>query len=150
MLAVAAALGALGAGGLDPLVRRVPRLSVLRALAADRVALAACFAMAFPFAAVNSFVVWLILCAYGVPLSYPATLGLIPTLDVVISLPVTVSGVGVREGMFAWALAPLGVDTATALAIACTRWSGELVRSALGGALWVAGERILPARRTAN
>jgi uncharacterized membrane protein YbhN (UPF0104 family) len=150
MVLVAATLGALAAGGLDPLMRRVPRLSVVRALAADRRALGWCFAMAFPFAAVNSFVVWLILGAYGVDLSYADTVGLIPTLDVVISLPITVSGLGVREGMFAWALAPLGVDPATALAIAATRWSGELVRSALGGALWVAGERILPARRPAD
>lgn len=50
----------------------------------------------------------------------------------------TISGVGVREGVMARALAPYGAAPTLAVAIALTRWTGELGRAALGGVLlWV-------------
>jgi hypothetical protein len=53
-------------------------------------------------------------------------------------LPVTLSGVGVREGVFVHALARFGATEELAVAIALTRWTGELGRAAVGGlmALW--------------
>lgn len=96
----------------------------------------ACGLLAIPFALVNCFVVYAILHGFGAALPYRDVLGLIPTLDVIISLPITISGLGVREEMFVRGLAAWNIDPATALAVASTRWSGELFRSLLGGALW--------------
>jgi len=101
--------------------------------------LAACLAAAVPFAGINCFVVWVVLRAYGVEVRYVEVLGLIPTLDVVISLPVTVSGVGVREMVFVDGLRPWGADATTAVAVALTRWSGELFRAGIGGVLFLVG-----------
>lgn len=120
----------------DAVATRVDRLARLRPPPARVVA---CLAAAVPFAAVNCFVVWVVLRAYGVRLSYPEVLGLIPTLDVVISLPVTISGVGVREMVFADGLRPWGAPATTAVAVALTRWSGELFRAGIGGVLFLLG-----------
>ena len=92
-----------------------------------------------PFAAVNCGAVWLAAFAHDVALSYPESLGLIPTLDVIIVLPLTIDGVGVRESLFVHGLAPFGATEATALAVALTRWFGQLSRSAAGGVFWLAG-----------
>ncbi len=92
-----------------------------------------------PFAAINCGAVWFAALVHGVALSYPDTLGLVPTLDVIIVLPVTIDGVGVRESLFVHGLAPFGATEATALAIALTRWFGQLSRAAVGGVLWLAG-----------
>lgn len=95
-----------------------------------------CGLAAIPFALINCFVVYAILAGFGVPVPYVDVLGLIPTLDVIISLPITVSGIGVREEMFTRGFAAWGVAPATAIAVASTRWSGELFRSLVGGLLW--------------
>ena len=92
-----------------------------------------------PFAAVNCGAVWLAAVVHGVDLSYPASLGLIPALDVIIVLPLTIDGVGVRESLFVHGLAPFGATEATALAVALTRWFGQLSRAVAGGVLWLAG-----------
>lgn len=95
-----------------------------------------CAALAVPFALVNCFVVYAILRGYGVQIAYPEVLGLIPSLDVIISLPITIAGVGVREGMFVVGLGPWGAAPPVAMAAATTRWSGELFRAGLGGLWW--------------
>lgn len=102
-------------------------------------ALAWCALGALPFAALNCLVVWGLLRGFGVAIGYGEVLGLIPAMDVVISLPVTVSGAGVRELVFAHGLASWGVTPEVALAVAWLRWSGELVRSLVGGVWWAVG-----------
>lgn len=93
--------------------------------------------LAVPFALVNGLVVFVLTSAFGLPLGYPDVLALVPAADTVISLPVTVSGIGVREGVFVHILAPFGADEATAVAIAVLRWSGELGRASVGGLLFL-------------
>lgn len=107
-------------------VRRQPRRLVLAGL------------LAVPFALINGLVVWVLVRAYGLGMSYPDVLAVIPAADTLISLPVTVSGIGVREGVFVHVLAPWGADEATAVAVAVLRWTGELGRAAVGGLLFVA------------
>jgi len=111
-------------------VRRQPRRLVWAAL------------LAVPFALINGLVVWVLVRAYALGMSYPDVLAVIPAADTLISLPVTVSGIGVREGVFVHVLAPWGADEATAVAVAVLRWTGELGRAAVGGLLFlVAGGR---------
>ena len=92
----------------------------------------------FPYAFINCLNVWLIGEAFGLSWGYDDVLGMIPAADALISLPVTLSGVGVREGVFVHALARFGATEELAVAIALTRWTGELGRAAVGGllALW--------------
>ena len=116
-----------------PISRRLFRLAEVHANARD---IAACALLAVPFALVNCGVIYVILRAYGVPLTYLEVMGVIPTIDIIISLPITVSGLGVREGMFVVALAGWGVDPAVAVAVSFTRWTAELFRSGLGGLWW--------------
>lgn len=114
-------------------VRRIASLSVpsLRVLA--------CLLLAVPFAALNVTVVWVILVAYGAPLSLATVFGVVPAADVLISLPITVAGVGVREGLFVHAFAAWGVAEPVALAVAFTRWSAELGRAAAGAVFFALG-----------
>jgi glycosyltransferase 2 family protein len=101
----------------------------------------ACLLAAVPFALLNCLSVWCVARGYGVALSYPTIMGVIPTLDVLISLPVTISGVGVREAAYVHGFGAYGVDAPTALAIAFTRWTGELFRAGVGGVLFLAAPR---------
>jgi uncharacterized membrane protein YbhN (UPF0104 family) len=95
--------------------------------------------LAFPFALINGLVVWIVLVAYGIDMSYAEVLAVIPAADTLISLPITVSGLGVREGIFVYVLAPWGADEAVAVAAGFTRWTGELGRALAGGLLLVVG-----------
>ena len=61
-------------------------------------------------ALVNSAIVWALLLAAGTPIPFAIVLGLIPAADVLIWLPISVGGVGVRESVFALALAPWGIS----------------------------------------
>lgn len=125
---------------------RLSRLGLGRRLAGFRPAparLAASWLCTLPFAAINCAAAWFALARLGLELPYPTVLGLVPTLDLLIALPLSISGVGVRESAFQLAFrhAP-----EAALAAAWLRWSGELVRAAVGGLLFVAGPG--PGRRT--
>lgn len=83
----------------------------------------------------NVLSVWLLFRGAGVPVPLAAAPAIVPAMDTVISLPVTVSGLGLREGVFVVALAPWGISEATAVALGLVRWSGELGRALLGGLL---------------
>ena len=93
--------------------------------------------LAIPFALINGLSIFVALRGHGIGLSYVEVLALFPAADTLISLPVTISGVGLREGVFAHALAPWGVSESLAVAASLTRWSGELGRAAVGGVLFV-------------
>jgi hypothetical protein len=95
--------------------------------------LLACLALTFPLAAINSLIVWEILSAHDATVPLRDVLGMLPTADVLISLPITINGLGIREGLFVHCLAAWGVSAPVALAVAFTRWTGELGRAALGG-----------------
>jgi len=75
------------------------------------------------------------------PPGFGLALALVPAMDAVISLPITINGVGLREAVFMHAAAPLGIPASTALGLALVRWSGELGRALLGGALVAFGDK---------
>jgi uncharacterized membrane protein YbhN (UPF0104 family) len=131
-----------GPAGLQRLPVRVARwFAPLARLRANAAPLWVSLVLAFPFAFVNIAVVWAIGRAYGIPLPLPDAMGAIPAMDLVIVLPITISGVGVREGMFVHVLGAWGVAEPLALAIAFWRWSGEIGRAAVGGILFALGDR---------
>jgi uncharacterized membrane protein YbhN (UPF0104 family) len=114
----------------------------LRALTAAPRALALASLLVVPTAALNVLSVWLVLRGYGVPMPLSEAAAVVPAADTVISLPVTVAGLGLREGVFVTFLAPWGVPESRAVAAAFTRWTGELARAAVGGVLFVASGRL--------
>jgi uncharacterized membrane protein YbhN (UPF0104 family) len=89
--------------------------------------------------ALNVLSVFVVATALGADLPLLDAIGVVPAMDTVISLPVTISGVGLREGVFVLAFEPRGLDQDAAVAAAWTRWSGEIGRALVGGALFAVG-----------
>ena len=110
--------------------------TALKAIGGDGRRLALAGALTLPLSAGNIAAAWVALHAYGLTLPLSDALALVPAMDSVILLPITVSGVGLREGVFVYVLRDMGVTEAAAVAMALTRWTGELGRSALGGVLF--------------
>ncbi len=100
--------------------------------------------LTLPVAAANVTSVWLVLRGYGVPMGIAEAAAVVPAADTVISLPVTVAGLGLREGVFVTFLEPWGVPESRAIAAAFTRWTGELARAAVGGVLFAVSGRLRP------
>ena len=98
--------------------------------------------LAVPCALINIGVVWGILWGFGAPLDLREVSALLPAADVVIWMPVSISGLGVREGLFAYFLAPRGLSAGAAVAVGLTRWTGELTRALVGGILFVLGDTV--------
>ena len=95
--------------------------------------------LALPFVLVNAGTVWLILQAFSVPISYGVVVTIFPTADAVISLPISINGIGVREVIFSHVLPSVGITGEVSVAIAWTRWTGELGRATAGGILFLCG-----------
>lgn len=93
--------------------------------------------LAVPFGFLNVFSMWIVLYAFDTGISYPDALMLIPAADVWVSLPITISGVGVREGVVSYVLGLRGIDPSVAVSAALVRWFGELMRAAVGGVWFV-------------
>ena len=99
--------------------------------------LVACVLLAVPMVFVNCAVVWFLLDCFGHPMAFGTVVALVPAMDVVILLPISVAGIGVRESVFAIAFASRGVSVDTAIAIGMIRWAGELTRAGIGCMLWL-------------
>lgn len=105
----------------------------------DRGALLRAGLLTLPFSLLNCLVAWTVLRGHGVSVSYLDALAVIPAVDTLISLPVTIGGLGLREGLMVGLLAPWGVDEARAVAVGLSRWAAELGRAAVGALLLLAG-----------
>src|SRR5262245_43933921 len=81
---------------------------------------------------------WLVL-ARGLEIPIPATslLLLVPFISLAAMLPITVSGLGVREGAWSLLLAPLGIASADAIGFSLLYWLCGLPIGVVGGALFV-------------
>ena len=148
-LFVCAAVGAFGliAVGLraGPQLGRLPRIGpwlsprIGRFIAAMRLGLAEraltlrVALLSLPMAVLNVLSVSLLLNHVGANLSVHRAMGLVPAMDAMLSLPVSLGGVGVREGVFVVVGGAIGVPKGAALTVAWLRWSGELGRGLLGG-----------------
>lgn len=104
---------------------------------ADRRRLLLSGLLTVPFSLVNCLVVFVIVRGYGLDLAYLDVLALVPAVDTLIALPISVGGLGVREGLFVDLLAPWGATQSLGVAVALTRWAAELGRAAVGGVIFV-------------
>ena len=124
-----------------PAVSRVPRIGprLVRMVEALRSAARAwkislqLLALGLPMAVVNILSVTLLFQAGGAAAWSVRDALIVPAMDAVLALPVTIGGVGLREAVFLEVGAVLGLPGPVALAIAWTRWSGELSRALVGG-----------------
>jgi glycosyltransferase 2 family protein len=82
----------------------------------------------------NVLVVWLIGQALGLSVPGSYYLILVPTVTLLTLLPISLNGMGVREGSTVVMLAPLGVDSGTAITLALL-WFAAFVLPSMGGVL---------------
>ena len=139
-------LAAAGAGWGPGVARRLPgRLGDFAARSAEALLqvrarpdlVLVALALAAPSALINCATIWVILHGHGIAMPYIDVLAIFPAADTIISLPITISGVGVREAVYAHTLAPWGATEAHGAAAGLTRWMAELARAAVGGVLFV-------------
>jgi hypothetical protein len=115
----------------------------VHALGGARRAVLWALVLTLPVALINIAVVTLVLQAFGVSLPFSDVMALAPAADAVIALPLTINGIGLRESAFEILLQPLNVAGEIAVAVALTRWVGELQRAGVGGVLFLIGDRLL-------
>ncbi|MGE0555121.1 MAG: lysylphosphatidylglycerol synthase transmembrane domain-containing protein [Gemmatimonadales bacterium] len=79
---------------------------------------------------------WVVLAeALGLPLPLGSFLLTVPIVSLSTMAPITISGVGIREGAWVLLLKPFGIPAADALALSLTYFASWMVVAALGG-LW--------------
>jgi len=69
--------------------------------------------------------------------SFAALFTVVATTAVLSNVPISLNGLGVREQLHVWLLAPLGVPTEVALAISLLLFAHLLVASVVGLVLWL-------------
>jgi uncharacterized membrane protein YbhN (UPF0104 family) len=106
--------------------------------------LVAVLLLAFPFAVVHGLVVWAVARGFGIQVPLMDLFALVPAADLLISLPLTVSGLGVREALFAEMFGPYGASATVGVAIGLTRWTGELGRAVVGGMVFLLQRGAVP------
>ena len=79
--------------------------------------------------------------AIGIHIGPTALLAFIPVVAIVQVLPLTVGGLGVREGAFTLFLHPLGVTTGQAIALGLAMYGMHLIASLLGAPSFAVGNR---------
>lgn len=78
--------------------------------------------------------------ALGIPLGLGRLFVAVPAVLIVTSLPISVNGMGVREGSFVVLLGLMGVRPEQAFALSLLSYSGNLYLSLIGGAIYLAGK----------
>jgi uncharacterized membrane protein YbhN (UPF0104 family) len=84
-------------------------------------------------------VVWCLTLSIGLEVPFAYVCVFVPMLTLLMLLPISVNGMGIREGGMVLFLAPLGVDTASALTLAFVLFSVGAAVSLLGGVIYLFG-----------
>ena len=84
---------------------------------------------------------WILAKALGMPIGYWDFYIIAPVAILVMMLPISINGIGVRESIFVFLLAQWGVGTAEAVALAWLEYGLFLVMGLLGGALFALRRR---------
>ncbi len=79
--------------------------------------------------------------ALGIHLGPTAMLAFVPAVAIIQVLPISVGGIGLREGAFFFFLHPLGVATKDAIALGLCMYAMHLVASLLGAPSFAIGRR---------
>jgi hypothetical protein len=85
--------------------------------------------------------------ALGLHIGAAALLAFVPAVAIIQVLPVTIGGLGLREGAFALFLHPLGVSVDQAVALGLVMYAMHLLSSLLGAPSFAVGRREPPHRR---
>lgn len=104
-------------------------------------ALAAAFALSVALQINVITFYWALGQALGLPIDYPSFFVIVPIAIFVMMLPISINGIGVREGIFIFLLAQWGVDSAHAIALAWLEYGIFLAFGLLGGALYALRRR---------
>ena len=145
-VAAIAGCGLLSVAALPVLVRsgrlpeqRVRQLHTMLQLLKEPRTLLAATLLSFFVQAASVSIVWLIGRGLDAPIPAAYYWILVPMVSLLTLLPVSVNGMGVREGGMVLFLAPLGVDQATALTLAFLWFLVYAAGSLLGGVVYLAG-----------
>jgi len=84
---------------------------------------------------------WIATQALGIDLGWAPVMAFIPVVAMAQVLPLSVNGLGLREGALVLLLAPLGVPTAQAVALGLLLYGMNLVVSLLGAPAFAVGSR---------
>lgn len=79
--------------------------------------------------------------ALGVDVGMPTWFAVVPLVNLMMVLPISIGGVGVREGMLSVLLAPFGVPKETAVAIGLLATLSTVVCGLLGGTVLLTDDR---------
>lgn len=91
--------------------------------------------------------VWCAFHVVDVRVGTAAILAYVPTVAMVQVLPVTIGGLGVREGLLAFLFHPLGVATGSAVAVGLLWYGTTLVASLFGAPAFAVGHRrVVPSK----
>ncbi len=79
---------------------------------------------------------WALAMALNIPISYASFFAIAPIAIFVMMLPISINGIGIREGIFVFLLAQWDVSTAAALSLAWLEYGIFLCFGLLGGVLY--------------
>lgn len=113
----------------------------------DRLLLAQVAAVSVAFHVSQACVQWVLARAAGTELAFSYCLIFHPILSVMLALPVSLGGFGVREGGYLYFLTRIDVDDSIAVTMGLLWWVVTLVAGAVGGLLFVLDGARLPELR---
>lgn len=98
--------------------------------------------------------IWALSAGLGIGIPLPALFLLVPMIICISALPVTPSGLGVRENLYVWTLTipAFGIPSTRALSLSLLAYAGSLLWSVIGAAVYVAfrSRHRLPSRTEAE
>ncbi|HET7078371.1 MAG TPA: lysylphosphatidylglycerol synthase domain-containing protein, partial [Chloroflexia bacterium] len=81
----------------------------------------------------------LVCLALGIPLTFIQLLWIVAVVSLLQALPISIAGIGVREGAYIYLLQLQGVDGSRALALSLTLFALQIAMAIVGGTLQVRG-----------
>lgn len=155
VLVAAAGLGVMGGSALlfegrvlRALTRRLPRALSLAGdgwlgrtyaviTACGWRAIAGAIGVSLVFNALMMLAAWLIARALAIPVSAATLIAFVPLATTALLLPISISGLGVREGIFITLFATVGVSDAQAVAFSLGYYALDLAAGVMGGAVYL-------------
>lgn len=99
-------------------------------------------AVSFAYQLVVAFAAFLVARSMGLDLSWSAAVAFMPVVAIVQVLPLTIGGLGLREGAFVLLLGPLGITTSQAIAFGLLVYALNLAVSLLGAPAYAVEEAV--------
>lgn len=118
--------------------RRTQLRTMLRTMRHPRL-LARCTLLSVFVQVASVLILWLVGLAIAAPVPAAYYWVLVPLVSLLTLLPVSVNGMGVREGAMVLLLAPLGIDQGTALTLSLLWFAVSLVCGLAGGLVYLFG-----------